>query len=165
MKNNYQLSKINGSLQRVKSPEMRERLLLLKNYYKGNSLRAVADEHQCTHGKVRYWKVRYAQHGQDGLRTREKSGAPRKLKDEQAAQIKREIIQTTEREGGWSVKQIRAYIQEKSGVAYSIQHTIRIAQEWGLAHITPRPQYVYAKEADKRAFLKGKRGYTGAQTR
>lgn len=157
MKNIYQVSKINTSLKRVRSPEIRERLLLLKNYYKGDTLRGVADEHQCTHGKVRYWKIRYDEHGQNGLRTREKSGAPRKLNQEQGKQIKREIIQKTTREGGWSVKQIRGYIQEKSGVSYSIQHTIRIAQEWGLAHITPRPQYAYAKEADKKAFLKGKR--------
>jgi transposase len=157
MKDAYQLSKINKSLQRIKEPEIRERLLLLKRYYTGDTLRGVADEHQCTHGKVRYWKVRYQREGLHGLRTKEKSGAPRKLKEEQAKEIKREILQKTRKEGGWSSKQIREYIREASGVTYTIQHTIRIAQEWGLAAITARPHYGYAKEADKRAFLKEKR--------
>lgn len=157
MKDTYQLTKINKSLRRVKIPEIRERLLLLKKYYAGDTLRGVADEHQCTHGKVRYWRVRYQKEGVKGLRTKEKSGAPRKLDTEQAKEIRREILQKTEKEGGWSSKQIREYIRKASGVTYTIQHTIRIAQEWGLAHITPRPQYAYAKKADKKAFLKGKR--------
>ena len=160
MKNSYQLYKINKSLKRIKDSKIRERLLMLKTYYGGASLRVAGDHYVCSYGTIKHWKDRYEAHGLRGVRPRQRSGAPRKLNQEKALEIKREIVQKTAREGGWQAKQIREYIQEKAGVTYSIRHTVRIAQEWGLSHITPRPQYVYAKEADKKAFLKEKRGNT-----
>ena len=160
MKISYQLYKINKSLKRIKDSKIRERLLMLKTYYGGASLRVAGDHYVCSYGTIKHWKDRYEAHGLRGVRPRQRSGAPRKLNQEKALEIQREIVQKTAREGGWQAKQIREYIQEKAGVTYSIRHTVRIAQEWGLSHITPRPQYVYAKEADKKAFLKEKRGNT-----
>lgn len=156
-KNPYQLAKINRSLATVKDPEVRERLLLLKMYYQGSTLRATADHHRCSHRKVRYWKIRYETAGVLGLATQPKSGAPPKLDPDAATVIQREVVAKSTREGGWEVKRIRAYIKERSGVTYSVRHTTRIAQDWGLALITPRPQYIYAKTAEKKAFLKGQR--------
>lgn len=136
---------------------MRERLLLLKMHYQGNSLRATADHHRCSHRKVSYWKIRYETMGVLGLATQPKSGAPPKLDPDAAKVIQRAVVQQSTREGGWEVKRIRAYIRERSGVTYSVRHTTRIAQDWGLALITPRPRYIYAKAAEKKAFLKGQR--------
>lgn len=156
-KHPYQLAKVNRSLATAKDPAVRERLLLLKMYYQGSSLRATADHHRCSHRKVRYWKVRYETAGVLGLATRPKSGAPPKLDPDAATVIQREVVAKSTREGGWAVKRIRAYIRERSGVTYSVRHTTRIAQDWGLALITPRPQYRYAQESDRAAFLKEKR--------
>lgn len=156
-KNTYQLAKVNRSLSTVKDPAVRERLFLLKMYYQGNSLRATADHHRCSHRKVRYWKVRYETAGLPGLATQAKSGAPPKLDPDAATVIQREVVARSTREGGWKVKRIREYVQERGGVTYSLRHITRIAQDWGLALITPRPQYGYAQASAKNAFLKGKR--------
>lgn len=152
----YQLTKINISLKKVKEPEIRERLLLLKDYYQLGSTRKAAKRHQCSHGKVQYWKDRYEEKGQRGLKTRPMSGRPPKLDKKQAVSIKKEVLQKTEQEGGWQTKQIRDFIKEKAGVTYSERHTIRIAQKWGLSQKKPRPQYGYAKNKEKEDFLKEK---------
>lgn len=156
-KNPYQLAKVSRSLATAKDPAVRERLLLLKMYYQGSSLRATADHHRCSHRKVSYWKIRYETAGLLGLATQPKSGAPPKLDPDAAQVIQREVVAKSTQAGGWEVKRIREYIRERSGVTYSVRHTTRIAQDWGLALITPRPQYIYAKAADKKAFLKGQR--------
>lgn len=153
--NSYQLAKISKSLKKVKNSEIRERLLLLKHYYQSISLREAAEHHQCSHGKVKYWKDRYEEQGLRGLQTQDKSGRPRKLNKEQATAIKRVVARQSNQQG-WQTKQIKEYIEKKTGVTYSERHTIRIAQSWGLSQKKPRPQYSYAKEQEKQTFLKGK---------
>lgn len=156
MKNNQKLSKINQSLKKVTDSVIRERLLIVKEYYQGQTFRIVADHHRCSPAKVIYWKERYDERGLEGLRTKPKAGRPAKLDPEQAKEIKKEIIKQTAHTGGWQTEQIKEYIQEKAGISYSIRHTVRIAQRWGLSKITARPQYQYAKKKEKQLFLKGK---------
>lgn len=156
MKNNKKLSKINQSLKIVKEPIIRERLLMVKEYYQGQVFSAVAKHHNCCPAKAKYWKDRYDQQGLRGLQTKPKVGRPPKLNPDKAKQIRREIIKQTSQQGGWQTEQIREYIQKRANVTYNIRHVIRIAQKWGLSKITPRPQCAYAKKKDKQAFLKGK---------
>lgn len=150
---NYQLSKINKSLQKVKDHQIRERLLLLKDYYQSHSMRKAAEHHQCSHGKVKYWKDIYEEKGIRGLKTIPSGGAPAKLDKDEQLKIKRVVVRKSNQEG-WQTKQIRQYIKQKTGITYSERHTIRIAQKWGLTKKTPRPQYAYAKEQEKEDFLK-----------
>lgn len=156
MKNSQKLSKINQSLKKIKNSVIRERLLIVKGYYQGQTMRTAADYHKCSPAKVIYWKERYDKQGLKGLQTKPKAGRPPKLNLNQAKEIKKEIIKQTSKQGGWQTEQIKEYIQEKSGISYSLRHIVRIAQNWGLSKITPRPQYAYAKKKDKEAFLKGK---------
>ncbi len=152
-KNTYQLSKINKSLKKVKNPVIRERLLMLKTYYQGNSLRDSGDYHGCSHRKIAYWKDRYESKGLLGLETKPKPGLPPKLDQKKSLEIRREILKKISKEG-WETKQIREYIKQRSGVIYSLRHIVRIAQKWGFSQIKPRPQYLYAKKGEKRIFLK-----------
>lgn len=156
MKNSKKLSKINQALKKVKDPVIRERLLLAQGYYQGRTCKTVADYHACSPAKIIYWKERYDECGLKGLQTKPKVGRPPKLDSEKAQVIKKEILKQTSTTGGWQTEQIKEYIQEKAGISYSLRHTVRIAQNWGLSKITPRPQYAYAKKADKELFLKGK---------
>lgn len=156
MKNSQKLSKINQSLKRIKNSDIRERLLIIKGYYQGQTVRITAKHHQCSPGKVAYWKKRYDAQGLKGLQTKSKSGRPPKLNLDQAKEIKKEIIKQTSDQGGWQTEQIKEYIQKKANITYSLRHIVRIAQNWGLSKITPRPQYAYAKKKDKEIFLKGK---------
>lgn len=153
---NKKLSKINLALKRVRSPMIRERLLMLKKHYQEQTFRAIAKHHQCSPGKVKYWEKRYEKYGLKGLQTKQKTGRPPKLNSAKDKQIKKEIIKQTSQQGGWETKQIKEYIKEETGVIYSSRHIVRIAQRWGLSRIIPRPQYAYAKKKDKENFLKGK---------
>lgn len=156
MNDDKKLSKINLSLKEIKDPAIREKLLMIKEYYRVKSLRNVAEKHQCSHMKVRYWLNRYQKEEVNGLKIKDRPGAPPKLTSVKARKIKAEIITKTSTKGGWQTKQIREYIKEKAGITYSIRQVIRIAQNWGLSKVTPRPQYLYAKKKDKQVFLKEK---------
>jgi len=156
MKNNKKLSEINQSLKKIKDSVIKERLLIVKGYYQGQTVRTTANYHQCSPAKVIYWKKRYLAQGLKGLQTKLKIGRPPKLNLNQAKKIKKEIIKQTSKQGGWQTEQIKEYIQEEAGISYSLRHIVRIAQNWGLSRITPRPQYAYAKKKDKEVFLKGK---------
>ncbi len=155
MKNGKKLSKINQSLKRIKNSVIRERLLIVKEHYQDQTCRIIANHHKCSPAKVIYWKQRYDKQGLKGLQTKPKSGRPPKLNLHQAKKIKREIIKQTSQVGGWNTEQIKECIQEKAGISYSLRHIVRIAQNWGLSKIAPRPQYAYAKKKDKEIFLKG----------
>jgi transposase len=156
MRNSKKLSKINQSLKRIKDSVIRERLLIVKEYYQGKTCAIVANHHKCSPAKVVYWKQRYDNQGLKGLQTKRRSGRPPKLNLNKAKEIKKQIIRQTSTDGGWQTEQIKEYIQKQAGVSYSSRHIIRIAQNWGLSKITPRPQYAYARKKDKEVFLKGK---------
>lgn len=156
MHDKEKLSKINLALKSIKDPTIREKLLMIKEYYQVKSLRTVAEKHQCSHMKVRYWLKRYQKEEESGLKVKDRPGAPSKLAKDKAREIRKQIISQISTKGGWQTKQIREYIKEESGIVYSIRHVIRIAQNWGLSKITPRPQYLYAKKRDKQVFLKEK---------
>jgi transposase len=154
----YQLSKINRALTTIKSLEIKERLMLLKFYYRSGSLREVAREYRCSHGKVKYWKDRYESEGLKGLSTQDKSGRPLSVSPAKMIKIKKAVENKCKKES-WSVDQVREYIKKKGGKQYTVRHTSRIIHSWGLAMIKPRPQYAHAaSRSEQRAFLKEEHG-------
>lgn len=151
----YQLSNLNRALGKTKDSDIRERLMLLKQYYQAGSLRDTAQENQCSHGKIKYWKDRYETKGWRGLATQQKSGRPSDVGRQKLETIRQAVEQKCKKEQ-WAVEQVREFIKKKSGKQYTIRHTTRIIQSWGLSMITPRPQYAHAApKAKQRAFLKG----------
>jgi transposase len=149
-----QLSKINTSLGRIKEPEIRERLMLLKHYYKSKSLRETAQEYKCSHGKIKYWKDRYEKEGLKGLYTQDRSGRPPSVDPKKLEKIKNSVEEKC-KEDSWDIERVREYIEEKSGIRYTVRHTSRIVHSWGLAMIKPRPQYIHtASKIKQKAFLK-----------
>lgn len=146
------LRKIKATLKRIKDPVIRERLLVVQESYK-KPLRDVALAYGCTHGKVAYWKNRYKEEGLKGLKTKPKSGRPKKITPEQEQKIKRKIRKHNPKRG-WRTVYIRSTILEETGVRYCKRQIIRIAQSWGLSQIKPRQRYAYSKEEDREAFIK-----------
>ena len=91
-----------------------------------------------------------------GLKTQKKPGRPSDVDENKLERIKKTVEHKCAQEQ-WDVGQVREFIQEKSGKCYTLRHTTRIIQRWGLAMITPRPQYMHAaSQAKQRAFLKEK---------
>lgn len=146
------MSKINASLKTVKDPVIRERLLMVRESHK-RPLREVANIFGYVHGKVAYWKNRYKREGLRGLKTKPRSGAPRKMTPEQEKKLRRKIRKHNPK-NGWRTTHVRSIIKEQTGITYSSRHTLRIAQSWGLAQIKPRPRYGYSKKDDREGFIK-----------
>ena len=147
-----QLSKVVSALGRVRDPVIRERLLMVRAAYE-LPLRDAAEKFGCTHGKVDYWKQRYAAQGVYGLRTKPRAGRPSKLSPQQSRTIRR-TVRKHNMKRGWRTVHVRQLIAEEAGVKYSFRHTIRILQSWGLAKIRPRQRYAYSPEDGRKAFLK-----------
>ena len=146
------VTQIKQTLKRVKKPEIRERLLMVKTSHE-KSLRDAADEFGVTHGKIDFWKKRYHQFGLRGLKTKQRPGRPPKINDQQAATIKQTVSKKNMRQG-WRTTHVRELIHQETGVKYTKRHTIRILQKWGLARVTPRPRYAHSKESERKKFLK-----------
>ena len=146
------VTQIKQTLKRVKKPEIRERLLMVKTSHE-KSLRDAADEFGVTHGKIDFWKKRYHQFGLRGLKTKQRPGRPPKINDQQAATIKQTVSKKNMRQG-WRTTHVRELIRQETGVKYTKRHTIRILQKWGMARVTPRPRYAHSDEKDRKKFLK-----------
>ncbi len=146
------VAKLKQTLKRVKDPEIRERLLMVKSAYQ-KPLRQAAEDFGVTHGKIDYWKKHYQQQGLRGLKTKQRSGRPPKITEEQAQTIKQTVSKKNMRQG-WRTTHVRELIHKETGVQYTKRHTIRILQKWGLSRVTPRPRYAHSKESERKKFLK-----------
>lgn len=145
-----QLSKISAALRRVRDPAIRERLLMVQAAYE-LPLRDAAEKFGCTHGKIDYWKQRYAVQGLRGLQTKPRAGRPPKLSTAQSRKIRRMVRKHNMRQG-WRTVHVRQLITEEAGVKYSC-HTIRIIQSWGLSKIRPHPALLQAQSAENSCVL------------
>ena len=149
---NSMQSKIKASLQRIKDPVIRERLLMVQSAIK-HPLRDAAREFGCAHGKIAYWKNRYFKLGLNGLYTKPRSGRPSRMNPEQIKLIRRKVRRHSVKQG-WTTKNIRSLIRKESGVTYTSRHILRISQSWGLSQIKPRTRSAYSKQEDRDAFIK-----------
>lgn len=145
-------SNINATLQRIKSPVIQNRLMMVRDAH-CKPLRNVAASYGCTHGKVDYWKKRFDQFGVRGLYTKKQQGRPKKITPEQEKKLRR-VVRRHNIKQGWQTKQVRRFIHEETGIKYSFRHTIRITQLWGLGKIKPRPRYAFSKQEDRDSFIK-----------
>lgn len=146
------VKRIETALKRINDPVIRERLLMVKGAYE-HPLRDIAKIFSCVHGKIDYWKKRYEKCGVKGLETKQKSGRPKKITDEQEQNISKKVRKHNIK-NGWQTKKVRELIHEDAGVKYSFRHTIRIIQSWGLSKIVPRPRYAFSKKGDRNNFIK-----------
>lgn len=151
----HQRSKVKRSLKKVADPVMRERLLMVLAAYEHPSLREASQHCGKSHVTVKHWKDQYEQSGLKGLHPTPKTGRPKKLTPSKEIAIKQEVLAQSASQS-WQVKQVKEYIRKESGISYSIRHTTRIMQSWGLVQLVPRPRYAHAQESERIAFLKGK---------
>lgn len=139
-------------LKTVDNPVIRERLLMVQAALE-KPLRKAAEEFGCTHGKVDFWKKRFEEQGVHGLQTKSKPGRPKKISEEEETIIK-QTVKKKNMTRGWRTIHVRELIAKTTDVEYSVRHTIRILQRWGLARITPRMRYAHSKESARKEFLK-----------
>ena len=101
-----------------KNAKLKERILMMIYIFEDDTLRDVAEKLHCDHKLVLYWKRRYLSEGLDGLKTRPKSGKPRKISRRQESNLRR-IFSKENLEKQWTTKRVSGLISEKTGVYFS----------------------------------------------
>ena len=136
-----------------KNLKVRERILMMLKLADGLSSYDVGRQHNCPHSKVLYWKYRLENEGLTGLHDRLKSGRPPKISKTEMEWI-RQLVEGKEYTTAMDVLKL---IHAQSGVQYSLMHTTRLLQSWGLSRKRPRKRYINAaSDEEVKKFKKGR---------
>ena len=138
--NNKQINFLKKAYKKEEDAKVRERILMITYTSQKETLRSVAERLHCDHKLVLYWKRRYEKEGLEGLKTRPKSGKPRRVSRRQEANLKR-MLSGKNPEKPWTTKRVSNLIAEKTGVNYSQRHVTRILNRWNLGLTSGRPIY------------------------
>src|SRR3989338_6966763 len=131
---------------------MNKKIEILRKAYKKETIREVGRRLNCSHPTVLYWNERYEKEGLEGLKTRPKSGKPRKISRRQEANLKR-IFYKENPEKPWTTKRALGLIVEKTGIDYSQRQVTRILNRWNLGLTSGRPIYWHrASEEEIKSF-------------
>lgn len=123
-----------------KNVKIKERLLMMTHILQKCTLRDVAEKLHCDHKLVLYWKRRYFSEGLDGLKTRPKSGKPRKISRRQESNLKKTFAKENPKKP-WTTKRVSSLIAEKTGINYSQRQVTRILNRWNFGLTSGRPIY------------------------
>jgi len=138
--NKKEMGFLKKKYKKEKDAKVKERILMLIYTFQGESSRNVGDRIQCDQKLVIYWKKRYLSEGLDGLKTRPKSGKPRKISRRQESNLKR-IFAKENPKKPWTTKRVSSLIVEKTKVNYSQRQVTRILNRWNFGLTSGRPIY------------------------
>ena len=138
--NKKEVEFLKKSYKKEKDAKIKERILMMIYTIQKDTLRNVAGKLHCDHKLVFYWKRRYLSEGLDGLKTRPKSGKPRKISRRQESNLKR-VFDKENPSKPWTTKRVTGLIEEKTGVNYSQRQVTRILNRWNLGLTSGRPIY------------------------
>lgn len=128
------------SYKKERDVKVKERILMMIYVFQDDTLRDVAEKLNCDHKLVLYWKKRYFSEGLEGLKTRPKSGRPRKILRRQESNLKKMVYRENPQKP-WTTKRVHTLIFEKTKVGYSPRQVTRILNRWNLGLTTGRPMY------------------------
>ena len=117
-----------------------KRILMVLYTLKKETIRDVGKRLNCSHPTVLYWKERYFLEGLEGLKTKPKSGKPRKISRRQESDLKR-IFSKENPEKPWTTKRVLGLITEKTRINYSQRQIRRILNRWNFGLTSGRPIY------------------------
>lgn len=123
-----------------KDAKILKRILMVLYTLKKETMREVGKRLNCSHPTVLYWKERYEKEGLEGLKTRPKSGKPRKISRRQESNLKK-IFSKENPDKPWTTKRVSNLIAEKTGVNYSQRQVTRILNRWNFGLTSGRPIY------------------------
>jgi len=148
---NKEIEILKKAYKEEKDAKILKRILMVLYTFKKEAIRDVGKRLNCSHPTVLYWKRRYEKEGLEGLKTRPKSGKPRKISRRQEANLKK-IIAKKNPEKPWTTKRVSNLITEKTGVNYSQRHVTRILNRWKFGLSAGRP--IYWQRASKEEITK-----------
>ena len=124
------------------------RILMVLYALKKETIRDVAKRLNCSHPTVLYWKERYEKEGLEGLKTKPKSGKPRKVSRRQESNLKRTFAKENPSKP-WTTKRVLGLVSERTGVNYSQRQITRIMNRWNFGLSTGRPIYWHRASEDE----------------
>ncbi|MBI2672104.1 transposase [Candidatus Woesearchaeota archaeon] len=135
----------------------KERLLIVKNYSKGMSLRKIGDLLDIPYTKAHYWIKRYDKNKEEGLKTRKQKGRESLLNEKSLEEIKLFLINNKPsryngQAAGWNSREVKNYIKQKYNISYSLRHIERLLHKLGFSLIVPRPKNVKASKEKQEEF-------------
>ena len=114
---------------------------------------------------VAYWVQRFETEGLAGLADADRPGRPRKLNQEQIAQIEIALRNTPMDYGLsvnlWDGKILSAYIQKEFGIQLGVRQCQRIFRQLGFRLRKPRSKIANSNPSQKEEFKKNSRAYEG----
>lgn len=149
--NNKQIEFLKKAYKKERDAKIIKRILMIIYTLQKETLREIGERLHCDHKLVLYWKRRYEKEGLEGLKTRPKSGKPRKISRRQEANLKR-IFSKENPDKPWTTKRALVLIAEKTGVDYSQRQTTRILNRWNFGLSMGRP--IYWHKASKEEIAK-----------
>lgn len=138
--NKKEVERLKKSYKKETNIKIRERILMMRYSFEGKTSRSIGEMLQCDHALVLYWKKRYNREGLAGLKTRSKSGKPRKISRRQDTNLKK-IFSRENPEKPWTTKRVSSLITEKTGIKYSQRQVTRILNRWNFGLTSGRPIY------------------------
>ena len=138
--NNKQVKILKRKYKKEEDAKVKERILMVIYTAQKETLRDVAERLNCDHKLVLYWKRRYENEGLEGLKTRPKSGKPRKISRRQESNLKR-IFSKENPVKPWTTKRAAHLIAEKTNINYSQRQVTRILNRWNFGLTSGRPIY------------------------
>jgi putative transposase len=138
--NQKEVERLKKSYKKETNIKIRERILMMRYSFEGKTSRSIGEMLQCDHALILYWKKRYNQEGLEGLKTKPKSGKPRKISRRQESNLKR-IFSKENLERPWTTKRASSLIAEKTGINYSQRQVTRILNRWNFGLTSGRPIY------------------------
>jgi len=151
---NKHLKILNKAYKKEKDAKILKRILMVTYSLKKETIRDVGKRLNCSHPTVLYWKIRYENEGLEGLKTRPKSGKPRKISRRQESNLKK-IFSNEDSDKPWTTKRVSNLITEKTRVNYSQRQVTRILNRWNFGLTSGRPIYWHrASEEEIKSFGK-----------
>src|SRR3989338_8150947 len=138
--NKKKIEFLKKSYKKEKDAKVKERMLMIVYVSQKDTLRDVAEKLHCDHKLVLYWKKRYLSEGLEGLKTRPKSGKPRKISRRQESNLKK-IFSNENSNKPWTTKRALNLISEKTEINYSQRQVTRILNRWNFGLTSGRPIY------------------------
>ena len=152
--NNKKIKVLKKKYKKEENAKVKERILMIIYTSQKETLRDVAERLSCDHKLVLYWKRRYEKEGLGGLKTRPKSGKPRKISRRQEYNLKK-IFSNENSDKQWTTKRVSNLIAEKTRVNYSQRQVTRILNRWNFGLTSGRPIYWHrASEEEIKSFGK-----------
>lgn len=146
--NKKKIEFLKKSYKKEKDSKIKERMLMIVYVSQKDTLRDVAEKLHCDHKLVLYWKRRYEKEGLEGLKTRPKSGKPRKISRRQESNLKK-IFSNENSNKIWTTKRASNLIAEKTGINYSQRQVTRILNRWNFGLTSGRPIYWHRASEDE----------------